>query len=190
MELNLTTERLLLRPVILSDVDLAIEMFTDPAVMKFVEEPATPDQVVADMPTWIKRGGGGCIGIWCITDRITGEKFGDTYLLPFSAEEDDNDWNLVVPDAMPEAEIEIGYFLKPSAWGKGYATEACRRLLRFTFAETTLDQVIAVVDENHAASWNVLGKCGLTHRGTHRAFGDDSPYFSITREQWVATFKR
>jgi len=99
MDLNLTTERLLLRPVILSDVDLAIEMFTDPAVVKFIEEPSTPDEIAGDMPMWLKRGGGGCIGIWCITDRLSGEKLGTTYLHPLSAEGHDTDWDLIVPDA-------------------------------------------------------------------------------------------
>ena len=34
MELDLTTERLLLRPVALADIDLAIKMFTDLDVVK------------------------------------------------------------------------------------------------------------------------------------------------------------
>ncbi|MFP6745342.1 MAG: GNAT family N-acetyltransferase [Alphaproteobacteria bacterium] len=74
MELDLTTERLLLRPVTLADIDLAIEMFTDLDVVKYNGNVLmTLDAIADEMPTWVKRGGGGCIGIWCVTDRATGK---------------------------------------------------------------------------------------------------------------------
>lgn len=190
MELELTTDRLLLRPVDLPDVDLALEMFTDPAVMKFNGDAVmTPDAIAAEMPTVVKRGGGGCIGIWCVTDRETGEKLGDTFLLPQPIDEDDTNWDLVVPDAMPRGDVEVGYYFKKSAWGKGYATEACQRLLRFAFEETALDEVVATVAEDHKDSRNVLEKCGLTYQGIRRAYAEDAPFYRITREQWIADFK-
>ncbi len=182
MELNLTTERLLLRPVALSDIDLALAMFTDPDVVKYDGEIVmTEDEITAEMPTVVKRGGGGCIGIWCVTDRITGEKLGDTFLLPQPIDEDDTDWDMVVPDAMPSGDVEVGYFFRKSAWGRGYATEACRRLLRFVFEQTPLDEVVATVNEAHMASRNCLEKCGLTYQGIRRAYAEDAPFYCITR---------
>ena len=77
------------------------------------------------MKTWVRRGGDGSIGVWCIKDRQSQAKLGTGALLPMPIEEDDTDWDLVVPGQLPDAEIEIGYFLKPSAWGIGIATEAC-----------------------------------------------------------------
>ncbi len=182
MELNLTTERLLLRPVALSDIDLALAMFTDPDVVKYDGEIVmTEDEITAEMPTVVKRGGGGCIGIWCVTDRITGEKLGDTFLLPQPIDEDDTDWDMVVPDAMPSGDVEVGYFFRKSAWGRGYATEACRRLLRFVFEQTPLDEVVATVNEANMASRNCLEKCGLTYQGIRRAYAEDAPFYCITR---------
>ncbi len=36
MNLDLMTERIILTPLALTDVDLALEMFTDPDVVKFI----------------------------------------------------------------------------------------------------------------------------------------------------------
>ena len=175
MELELTTERLSLRPVALSDIDLAIEMFTDPAVVEYVGKLMTADEIADKMPTWTKRGGGGCIGLWCVADR-QGEKFGSAALLPLSTDKDDTDWDLVVPNAMPEGDVEVGYILKKSAWGKGYATEACRRLLRFAFEQTPLVEVVATLDTENTNSRHVLDKCGLVLKGTRRAYAEDKDF--------------
>ena len=86
---------------------------------------------------------------------------------------------------MPDAEIEVGYFLKPSAWGKGIATEACRRIVQCAFEESPLEEVVATFDPGNTASRNVLLKAGFTDRGTRRSYGEDGPYFRITREEWL-----
>jgi RimJ/RimL family protein N-acetyltransferase len=110
-----------------------LEMFTDPEVVKYVCDVVPEDEIRTEMSSWIKRGGDGCIGIWCIADQMSGEKYGSAYLLPMPVEEPDNDFSLVIPGEMPAGDVELGYFLKRSAWSKGYATEVCKRLLEFAF---------------------------------------------------------
>ena len=131
MKLELHTHRLLLTPLVVADVDIAMELFADPEVVKYVCDPLSEDEIRTDMPDWTRRGGNGCIGIWCISDQVSAEKYGSAFLLPLSVEGPDNDFSLVIPGRMPAGDIEIGFFLKRSAWGKGYATEVCRRLLEF-----------------------------------------------------------
>ncbi len=184
MELEIFTEHLRLTPFEADDLDLALEMWTDPEVVKYICDPMTEAEIRQDMSNSIKRGGNGGIGIWCIADRRTDEKLGDTYLLPLPIDEDDTDFSLVVMGQMPDAEIEIGYFLKRSAWGRGYATEVCRRLLQFAFQEVSLNEVVASVDEDNVASKKVLVKSGLLDRGRTRCYGKDSPIYRITRDEW------
>jgi len=186
MNFVLTSERLLLTPLSESDVDIAIELWTDPAVVKYICDPLSEDEIRKEITNWTKRGGNGCIGIWCISDRRTSEKFGDGYLLPMPIDEDDNDWDLVVPDVMPDCDITVGYFLKHSAWGNGIATEVCKRLIKFAFEETPLDEVVATLDEGNQKSRNVLEKAGFSYGGRIRAYGKDSPVFRISREEWIA----
>ena len=185
MELVLNSERLLLRPYTATDIDIATELLTDPAVMRYVGETYTMDRVVKELPTATRRCAGGAIGIWCAIDRSTGDKLGHALLLPLPIEERDTNWDLVVGDALPDSEIEIGYLLKKSAWGKGYATEACKQLLRFAFEETPLQEVVAVTAPENVASQHVLRKSGLAAEGTRRAYASDCPGFRITRRQWA-----
>jgi RimJ/RimL family protein N-acetyltransferase len=134
-----------------------------------------------------RRGAGGRIGIWCATRRDTGEKIGDGVLLPLPIEAGDTDWSAVVPEDYPPGPVEIGYLLVPSAWGQGFATEICARLLRFAFEETDLAEVVAVTDPDNARSQRVLAKCGLGPLGRRRAYAqDDVAWFAVTREAWRA----
>jgi RimJ/RimL family protein N-acetyltransferase len=109
----------------------------------------------------------------------------DLDVLPLPIEEDDTDWDLVAGEDLPEGEIEVGYLLKQSAWGKGYATEACTRMLRFAFEQTALQEVVAVTDPENRASQKVLRKCGLIEEGLRRAYAAVCPGFRITRRQWL-----
>jgi RimJ/RimL family protein N-acetyltransferase len=184
MKLELHTERLLLTPLATTDLDLALELWTDAEVVKYVCDVVTEEEIRQEMPDAIKRGGNGGIGIWCVADRETREKLGSTYLLPMPVDMDDTDFSLVVMGQMPNAEIEIGFFFKRTAWGRGYATEVCKRLLRFAFQEVSLDEVVASVDEENLASKKVLEKSGLIDRGRTRSYGKDSPIYRITRDEW------
>ena len=184
MKLELHTERLLLTPFALTDLDLALEMWTDPEVVKYIGDVMTEAEVRQEMSDVTKRGGNGGIGLWCIADRRSGEKLGDSFLLPLPIDEEDTDFSLVVMGQMPDAEIEIGFFFKPSAWGQGYATEVCERLLQFAFQEVSLNEVVSSIDEDNVASKKVLEKCGLLDRGRTRCYGKDSPIYRITRDEW------
>ena len=186
MNLELQSERLLQRPLSESDLDIAVEILTDPKVMRYVAAVYTREQVAEEMPVVLKRGGGGCVGIWCVVDRAVGEKLGTAALLPIPIEEKDTNWDLVGGPDLPDQEIEIGYFLKPKAWGKGYATEIVKRLLKFAFEKTPLEEVVGVTDPHNEASKSVLLKSRFRYEGMRRAYASDCPGYRITRQQWLA----
>ena len=186
MNLILETERLRLRPLEESDLDLGLEILTDPEVMRYVGHALDAERVKKDMPVVVQRAAEGAVGIWCVTLKETGEKLGTGILLPLPIEEEDTDYSLVVNDDLDGTEIEVGYLLKPAAWGRGYATEICRRLLRFAFEETDLGEVVATFDPENIASRRVLLKCGMIDHGTRRAYASDAPDFRLTRSQWQA----
>jgi RimJ/RimL family protein N-acetyltransferase len=185
VNLELETDRLLLRPLVENDWEMALETFMDPEVMKFVADVGSEEALAEEMKTAIRRGAGGRIGVWCVLQRETGEKLGTAILLPLPIEEDDTDWSLVQEDRYPDADIEVGYILKRSAWGNGYATEACRRLVQFAFEETELDEIVAVTDPRNAASEKVLRKCGFRDEGLRRAYAEECSAFRISRQQWL-----
>ena len=190
MDLVLATERLRLTPLTGEDVDVAIEMFTNPIVARFVGGIASEADIRQEFLTWTRRGGNGEIGIWCIADRLSGEKFGSVFLLPIPIEQDDTVWADVVPGQLPAGDIEVGFNLVERVWGKGYASEACRRMVRFAFDSTPLDEVVATLDDRHVASRRVLEKCGFRLRGRRRAYATDGPDYRLTRPEWLAMGSR
>ena len=68
MKLELHTERLWFTPFVADDFDLALEMWTDPEVVKYVCDVMTEAEIRQEMSNSAKRGGNGGIGIWCIAD--------------------------------------------------------------------------------------------------------------------------
>ena len=44
--------------------------------------------------------------------------------------------------------VEIGWRLHRSYWGRGYATEAARRVLDYAFRDLALDEVVAFTGHN------------------------------------------
>ncbi|MGI9235879.1 MAG: GNAT family N-acetyltransferase [Woeseiaceae bacterium] len=185
MKLKLLTDRLVLTPMESADVDLALELWTDPEVVRYVCDVASEAEVRQEMRGAVRRGGDGEIGEWCVTDRKTGKKIGCAYLLPVPTEEEDYDCDLIVLGQAPDSDIEVGYFLKPSVWRRGYATEICSRMLQFAFQEASLDELVASVDENNTASRNVLEKTGFFYRGRAKCWGKKGPIYKITRDEWI-----
>lgn len=65
-------------------------------------------------------------------------------------------------------EAEIGYELSPTHWGRGYATEAARAILRFGFTGLGVHRVWAWCVAENTASAHVLEKLGMRREGRLR----------------------
>jgi hypothetical protein len=89
-------------------------------------------------------------------------------------------------------EAELGYRLRKSAWGKGYATEGSRALIRKGFTEMGVQRVVAETMAVHLASRRVMEKAGLT---LVRTFHQPWPYpiegdelgdveYALTKAEW------
>lgn len=87
---------------------------------------------------------------------------------------------------------ELGYWVGVPYWGKGYATEAAREMLRHGFEDLKLNRIFAGVFAGNPASEQVLLKIGFTHEGTMRQhflkngrFLDDQ-FYGILASDWHA----
>ncbi|MBV9570319.1 MAG: GNAT family N-acetyltransferase [Alphaproteobacteria bacterium] len=61
-----------------------------------------------------------------------------------------------------EGVFEIGYWIGKPYWGRGFATEAARRVLAFGFGELKFERIVAGWFEDNPASGHVLDKLGFT----------------------------
>lgn len=64
--------------------------------------------------------------------------------------------------------ITIGYFLAEAHWGKGIASEAVSRVVRFLFQEVEVNRIQAEVMPANEVSKQVLLKNGFKYEGTLR----------------------
>lgn len=69
------------------------------------------------------------------------------------------------PDVNGKPEVEVGYRLMHSVWGKGYATEAARAVRDHAFQSLNLKRLIAIIDPDNAASIRVAEKIGMHYEG-------------------------
>ena len=81
-------------------------------------------------------------------------------------------------------DIELGYTLARAAWGRGYATEAARAVLRWGFAGLRLHRIVAVADPANAASLHVLEKLGMTRRGRRECYGAVMAEHALSLGAW------
>ena len=163
MQVFLETERLVLRRFTEADVDNLFDLDRDPDVMRFLNGgKPTPREVIQNeiLPRFLRyyeRFAG--YGYWAAIEKSTGDFLGWFHFRPAEGSSPD--------------EVEIGYRLRKSAWGKGYATEGARALIRKGFAELGVQRVIAETMAVNIASRRVMEKAGLRLARTfHQAWPD------------------
>jgi len=79
-------------------------------------------------------------------------------------------------------------------WGRGYATEAARTLLRYGFDTLGLEKIVAIVKPDNAASIKVVEKIGLKYKRDitglpeKNKFFEGVKYFDLTRNEYRRIF--
>jgi [ribosomal protein S5]-alanine N-acetyltransferase len=70
-------------------------------------------------------------------------------------------------DVRDDGRGELGWYLSPPFWGRGYATEVSALLLGFGFGDLGLPAVVATCDPANLASRRVLEKAGFSLAEEH-----------------------
>jgi RimJ/RimL family protein N-acetyltransferase len=87
---------------------------------------------------------------------------------------------------------ELGYWLGVPYWGQGYATEAAREVLRYSFEDLRLHRIFASHFKHNPVSGRILRKLGMHHEGCQREHLRkwdqfvDSELYGILRQEWEA----
>ena len=151
------TERLTLRHFTATDVDNLVALDSDPVVMRYLNGGgATPRDVIERdiLPGFIHSYAlcAGC-GVWAVTERTSAAFLG---------------WVSLRPREGHPGEATLGYRLRRSAWGQGFATEAARALIGVAFHDTDIRRVTATTYQDNRASRRVMEKLGMTLARTFR----------------------
>ena len=111
-DIFLESERLFLRQFVAEDASLLEELDSDPEVMRYLTrgKPTSRDRIEQEiLPRFLsyyERFEN--LGYWAAHIRATGDFIGWFHLRP----------EIGIPEERPPKEVELGYRLKRSAWGK------------------------------------------------------------------------
>ncbi|MCL2826353.1 MAG: GNAT family N-acetyltransferase [Eggerthellaceae bacterium] len=149
---QLETPRLVLRPLRIDDAADAFERWaSDPDVARYMSW--SLHRSIYDTLTWL--------GFECAT-LASPDNFTFGYVLKGTG-------GLIGSGGIHFSDeyhgFELGYNLMKEQWGKGYATEAARRILDFATDELGIATFHASHATDNTASGNVLSKLGFTYTG-------------------------
>jgi RimJ/RimL family protein N-acetyltransferase len=154
---TLTTDRLVLRGWREADRAPFAEMNADPEVMEHF--PSTMTRAESDAFVdrigrhFAERG----YGLWVVEAEAEPQGFTGLQVPGWHA-----DWM----DGREQPVLEVGWRLRRSAWGRGWATEAARECLRFAFEELGREEVVSFTVVGNRRSRAVMERLGmrvLTH---------------------------
>lgn len=146
------TARTTLRPYRESDAESAFGWFGDADVMRL--DPGGPDRSIAEtagrLDRYIAHQNEHGFSKWIVHAREDGRPIGHAGLMVFGRTGD----------------VELGFRLLPSEWGKGLGTEVARAWVGVARKQLGLDHIIAFTHADNAASLRVMERIGM--RFTHR----------------------
>ncbi len=152
MNIQLTTDRLVLRPLGLRDLPTVHRYASDPenARYMFFGQKQTEAETVQFLRTveaeWAKERP----DFYEFAITFKGVQFGavSVYLNP------------------NRTEGELGWILDKDYQGKGYALEAARTVIRFSFEELGLWSLVAHCDTRNAPSYRLMERLGMKRTAT------------------------
>lgn len=85
---------------------------------------------------------------------------------------------------------EVGYEIHPDYWRKGYAIEAIKEILDYSFDTLDFSRIGAIVYPENKPSWQLLEKLGFNREGLLRSYmfqnqkSEDVFVYSILALEW------
>lgn len=147
------TERLIVRSFKESDdIDLH-EYLSDAGVYKF--EPGNPIDLNEAKELCVKRSKGN--EWYAVVLKENQKMIGHVYLGQIDPKE--------------KMTWELGYIFNPKFYRKGYASEASRALVEYTFKELKAHRIMARCDPENPASWKLLEKIGFRRESHFKMYG-------------------
>ena len=134
-----------------TDVDAMTRVYCDREVMRYIVAGPmeTRDEVAHALAKYKHAQDTRGFAFYAVVVRETGAVIGD---VGFGVLQQTGD-------------VEIGWTLARSEWGRGYATEAAAATLAAGLAHLTVPRIVAAVDRANPTSLRVAQKLGMTEFG-------------------------
>jgi RimJ/RimL family protein N-acetyltransferase len=178
MPIWLETERLVLRQFRLNEWKNVYRYASNPEVWKYIdEEPMDEKSAREFIATNVEK-------------QIEMNGFGDH--IPVIIKTKQNIIGHLVFHRLypPYRTVEIGFLIDPAYQKKGYATEAARELIRYSFNELGMHRVIGHCLSKNLAACKVMEKLGMRLEGSFKEAvllkgqWEDQNTYSILKDEW------
>jgi RimJ/RimL family protein N-acetyltransferase len=156
MYVELTTERLLLRPFVESDFEAVHAYASDPEVCRYVSfGPNTEEDTRAFLERAVAQWqqDSPVDYAWAVTRRDQAALIGSCGLHLHAG---------------ATYQASLGYVYHRDVWGQGYGTEAARAVVGFGFRELGLHRVYAYYFVPNVGSGRIMEKLGMRYEGCLR----------------------
>jgi RimJ/RimL family protein N-acetyltransferase len=158
---EIRSERLLLRTELReTDREGLIDLATDPEVNAYLGGPQSREQIERRLDEILAGNSVSRPGSYVIADGPTNLPLGTLHLSRRPADD---------PGHIGE-DLELGYLLRRSAWGAGYAFEAITALLRAAAEELPDQPVVLATQTANARSLKLAARLGFRRTRTFVAF--------------------
>lgn len=151
---TLQTERLNLRQINYKDKEKVFEGLSHPKVIKHYGVSFKTLEETEEQMDWYERLWNERTGIWWGICKKGGNKL--IGACGFNNYEEQHQ------------KAELGYWLLPTHWRQGFASEAIKPVLEFGFEQMQLQRIEAFVEFGNKASGHLLEKFNFMHEGTMR----------------------
>jgi ribosomal-protein-alanine N-acetyltransferase len=153
MNFILETERLLLRPLELSDADDLFAMDSNPEVHKYLwQKPSETIEESIKVIEYVRNQyEANAIGRFATIIKETGEFIGWTGIKFVDNHVENGNTNF----------YDYGYRLNEKSWGNGYATESTKAWLDYGLNQMNIDKIEAYTHSENGASNHILKKSGM-----------------------------
>lgn len=149
------TERLLLRSWRDGDLDLWDRWLNVPQVAATVGGLNSRNEIAAAIGRMIDSQAREGFCFWALERLHDGEFLGFCGLEHLTGQG--------IPEEILGAP-EIGWRLRPDAWGQGYAREAAVATLDLGFGRFAMDRIAAITLSHNIRSWGLMRRLGMTAR--------------------------
>ncbi len=179
--MRLETERLVLRPMSIDDLDVLAGFYSDPEVMRYLGAGRTLDRDEAEtsLRRMLRNFELDGFGQLALERTADGEGIGRCGFLVW-------DVPTLTPTTEREAtgltELEIGYALGRDFWGQGYATEAATAVRDQALGPMGRTRLIAFVRPENHASARVAEKLGMRHERDVELLGLPARLYALGNE--------
>lgn len=149
---ELSTRRLLLQQIVPDDQPFIFEGLSHPEVISYYGVSYQTLEETGRQMEWYRTMVTTGTGIpWKMVLKETGDKIGVISVYFFKPE---------------HRKAELGFWLLPHYWGKGYALEALHRIIKYWQQERRLHRMEAFVETENRASNKLLQRAGFRYEGT------------------------